>query len=82
MITVLSRYTYAPVNSGGIKTAERKPIADVYVQQYSVKIEDTLEGLATQIYGDPSLWWRITDLNPQIRFPLDLQPGMVIRIPK
>jgi nucleoid-associated protein YgaU len=82
MITILSRYTHAETNNQGLKTAVRKELADVYVQKYSVKVEDTLEGLATQIYGDPSLWWRIADLNPQIRFPLDLKPGMVIRIPK
>jgi nucleoid-associated protein YgaU len=82
MITILSRYTHAETNSQGLKTAVRKETSDVYVQKYSVKIEDTLEGLATQIYGDPSLWWRIADLNPQIKFPLDLEPGMVIRIPK
>lgn len=82
MITVLSRYTYAPTNSKGLKTAVRKDVSEVYVQKYSVKVEDTLEGLATQIYGEPSLWWRLCDLNPQLRFPLDLQPGMVIRIPK
>jgi nucleoid-associated protein YgaU len=82
MITILSRYTYAPTNKQGLKTAERKEIADVYVQKYSVKIQDTIESLATQIYGDPSLWWRLTDLNPQITFPLDLKPGMVIRIPR
>lgn len=82
MITVLSRYTYADVNANGLRTAERKDTRDVYVQKYTVQIKDTIESLAAQIYGDPSLWWRIADINPQVQFPLDLEPGMIIRIPK
>ena len=82
MITVLSRYTYADANVNGIRTAERKDVRDVYVQKYTVKINDTVESLASELFGDASLWWRIADVNPQIKFPLDLEPGMVIRIPQ
>ena len=82
MITVLSRYTYADVNLNGLRTAERKEVRDVYVQKYTVRIKDTIESIAAEIYGDSSLWWRIADLNPQVKFPLDLEPGMVIRIPQ
>jgi nucleoid-associated protein YgaU len=82
MITVLSRYTYAETNSGGVITAERKDVRDVYVQKYTVALKDTIESLAEEIYGDPALWWRLADLNPQVKFPLDLEPGMIIRIPQ
>ena len=82
MITVLSRYQYADTNSNGILTAERKEVRDTYVQKYTVGIRDTIESLAGEIYGDPSLWWRLADLNPQVQFPLDLEPGMIIRIPQ
>jgi hypothetical protein len=38
--------------------------------------------MAFKLFGDASQWWRISDVNPQIAFPLDLVPGMEIRIPQ
>lgn len=80
-LSVLSRYTYE-TDTNGYRISVRKDINDVLVQKYTVKLKDTVETIATSIYGDPRQWWRIADINPQIKFPLDLQPGMVIRIPQ
>lgn len=83
MITVLSRYEKGEdVLEDGIITAVRKPVSNVYVQKYTVKSGETLESIAAKLYGDPTQFWRIADINPQIRFPLDLESGMVIRIPQ
>jgi nucleoid-associated protein YgaU len=83
MITILSRYErdeqYLDEN---IIAAVRKPVDKVYVQKYTVQGGESLESIAAKIYGDPTQFWRIADLNPQIKFPLDLTSGMVIRIPQ
>lgn len=31
--------------------------------------------------GNPSLWWAIFDINPEIIYPLNITPGTVVRIP-
>jgi hypothetical protein len=31
--------------------------------------------------GDPLRYWEIADINPQFKFPLDIVPGKVIRLP-
>ncbi len=82
MITVLSRYEFNPVVlSDGIVTASRKEVSDVSVFVHNVQVGDTLESLASKLYSDPSQWWRIADVNPQVVFPLDISPGTQIRIP-
>lgn len=83
MITILSRYEQNQnVLEDGIATAVRKPVDDMYVQKYTVRSGETLESIASKIYGDPTQFWRIADINPQIKFPIDLVPGTVIRIPQ
>ena len=83
MITVLSRYEREKANQDPeVVSAIRKPVDKVSVQLYTVKYGDTLELLATKIYGDPTQYWRIADINPQIKFPTDLVVGARIRIPQ
>ena len=83
MITILSRYERnQAILEDGIVTAIRKPVDDMYVQKYTVSAGETLESIASKIYGDPTQFWRIADINPQIKFPIDLVPGTVIRIPQ
>lgn len=83
MIYSLSRYTYG-VNDldKGVLTASRKATTTVSVFQYTVRPGDTFENLAAKLYGDSAQYWRLADLNPQIKFPLDLKAGDVIRIPQ
>lgn len=42
---------------------------------------DRLDVLATRFLGDPSRWWEIMDVNPEINNPFTLEPGQQIRIP-
>lgn len=49
---------------------------------YTVRSNDTIDSLAISVYGDPSLYWRIADINPHIQYPDSLQVGDVIRIPE
>ena len=49
---------------------------------YMVKTTDTMWGLAATVLQDPGLWWKVADVNPEVRYPLDLETGNIIRIPE
>jgi nucleoid-associated protein YgaU len=60
---------------------KRGPIrADGYTL-YTVREGDTLETISARVLGTTERFWEIADINPQVKFPLDLQAGDVIRIP-
>jgi nucleoid-associated protein YgaU len=73
----LSRYT---VSTGG-QLAFRDSIKSRNYNIYTVKAGDTLESLATRVLGNPLRYWEIADLNPQVKFPLDISVGTVLRLP-
>ena len=61
-----------------------RALVDPYAgfQQYTVEPGDTLSAIAQQFYGDPSLFPRIFDANPnQLTNPDLIFPGQVLRIP-
>jgi nucleoid-associated protein YgaU len=74
-----SRYSADPDR----KTATRAPInySQKQFSLYTVKAGDTLENIASRRLGSQRRYWEIADINPQIKFPIDLQPGTVLRIP-
>lgn len=41
---------------------------------------ENIEYLAWKFYGDSREWWRIAEAN-ELRFPLDIHPGMTLIIP-
>lgn len=83
MLNGLSRYEISlEVGADGKIIAIRKDSDPVRVSRYLVISGDTIENMAFKLFGDPTQWWRIADVNPQISFPLDLAPGMEIRIPQ
>lgn len=43
---------------------------------------DRIDLLADTFLANPSLWWQIMDLNPQILDPFDIAPGTQLRIPR
>jgi hypothetical protein len=56
----------------------------LYAQSYFIYewVEtDRLDNLANLYLGNPSLWWEILDLNPEIINPANITPGTQIRIP-
>lgn len=58
--------------------------ATVTVFQYSyyvVTFADRIDTIAATFLGNPALWYMIAQVNPQIMNFMDLQPGVVIRIP-
>lgn len=48
---------------------------------HTVAAGETMESLAEAYYDDADKWYVIADANPEIFFPLDLAPGMTIKIP-
>lgn len=83
MLYTLSRYTYGENSAvDGKLTAIKKETFPVSVQTYVIAPGDTFENIAARLYGDSSQYWRIADLNPQVKFPLDLKVGTTIRIPQ
>ncbi len=48
---------------------------------YVVRQGDTLENLATKYLGSPKRYWELADMNPQVKFPLDITVGMLLRLP-
>jgi nucleoid-associated protein YgaU len=48
---------------------------------YTVTFADRIDNIASTFLGNPTLWYKIAQVNPQIMNWLNLQPGTVIRIP-
>lgn len=42
---------------------------------------DRIDLIANRFFGDPTLWWRIMDFNPEIENPVEITPGTLLRIP-
>lgn len=42
---------------------------------------DRLDILAQEVFQDPTKWWSILDINPEIIYPFDIPAGTFIRIP-
>lgn len=63
------------------QAAFRQPLEPVGFLTYTVREGDSLETISRGVLGTARRYWEIADINPQIKFPLDLTPGAVIRIP-
>lgn len=63
------------------QTASRLPVQKYTYNIYTVRDGDTLETIAARILGNPLRYWEIADMNPQVKFPLDLEAGMPLRMP-
>jgi hypothetical protein len=48
---------------------------------YQVQTGDRWDTIADDVLGDPTLWWRIADINPELFDPRALRPGVLIRVP-
>lgn len=63
------------------QSAFRQPLEPSSFLMHTVREGDSLETISRRVLGTARRYWEIADLNPQIKFPLDLTPGAVIRIP-
>jgi nucleoid-associated protein YgaU len=76
-----SRYS---LDTGGTSASRKSdPITGgVPYTLHMVKEGDTIENIAARYLGRHSRYWEISDLNPQIKFPTDIEAGTVIRLPR
>ena len=84
MLSASSRYTTTTVSTATDTTviAVRKDTATVEYSTYTARDGDSFVLLAIRLFNDPSQYWRIADLNPQVKFPDLVTVGTVLRIPK
>ena len=63
------------------QSASRVPAETRQAVVYTCRATDKLETLAARQLGSESRYWEIADINPQIKFPLDIDLGTVLRLP-
>lgn len=56
-------------------------VGGVRYRSHVVREGERFDILAVRLWGDPELWWRIADLNPELLYPGDIPAGTVIRLP-
>ncbi len=89
MISSNSRYSGNPIE---IVTDDdgnaRRVIVLVTPQQIRARVikyrwneDDRVDSVAADYYQDPTQWWRIAEVNPEILDWTDIAPGTLIRIP-
>jgi hypothetical protein len=90
MIFLNSRYAQNPVatlvfsgDSQIYRTALRSPPAlpPASFRMHFWSETDRLDAVAGSLFGDPTMWWMIADLNPEILDFTGLAPGTMIRVP-
>jgi nucleoid-associated protein YgaU len=57
------------------------PAQAIQYSLYTWQQGDRPDSVAAKTLGDPSLWWEIFDINPELINPLNIPPGTIIRIP-
>lgn len=67
--------------SGDGRVAERVPAEATRYYQYVTKDGDSFILIASKLFNDPSRYWEIADINPQIEWPDRIPVGTVLRIP-
>jgi hypothetical protein len=89
MIYLDSRYADGPLERAWDARTSNYTVAvfrewPTYSTRYSVYewVEtDRLDTLAWKLLGNPSLWWKILDINPEILDATSIAPGTQLRIP-
>lgn len=76
-----SRYIEEQESDKMVGTPRTDTSRYVNVSSYVVGYGDRLDQIAARLYGDPTRWWEIAEVNPEIAYPGKLPVGAVIRIP-
>lgn len=72
-----SRYR---ISNGG-RLADRVASESTTYYQYTSRDGDTFVKLASRVFNDPTRYWEIADINPQVEWPDVIPTGTVLRIP-
>lgn len=89
MIKANSRYAANPVSvTTGEDGKTRRVIVQRAPESFAATIQDYvwedgdhLDELAYFAYGEPELWWKIAEINPEIMDWAEVPIGTAIRIP-
>lgn len=81
-LSTASRYTTSKDERTGVIVAVRKTKTSTSYDKYTARDGDSFESIAQLIFGDPQQYWRIADINPQVKYPNEIPVGTLIRIPK
>lgn len=72
-----SRYELSSTGRYAVRKAQE---AVTYVV-YTSSDGDTFDLLASKFLGDPTRYWEIADINPQVEWPDRIPTGTTLRIP-
>ena len=75
--SLTDRYVLDPTG----RFADRKPEEGASYVVYPSREGDTFEQLASKFLSNPTLYWRIADINPHVEWPDRIPTGTSIRIP-
>lgn len=89
MISAQSRYAQGTLvrlqdSTGAYQlsvTRSLPPVITAAFSLYTWQAGDRPDIVASETLGDPSLWWSIVDMNPEIINPLTIPAGTTIRVP-
>lgn len=89
MIYLDSRYSNGPLirawnpkNENYVVAVLREwPVSAARFSIYEWVETDRLDIVAWKFFGNPGLWWRILDANPEIIDSTSIAPGTQLRIP-
>lgn len=89
MISANSRYANSTVvtvekdggNVGAIVPSAALSYSFQYVSHLVIQ-GDRIDALSSQFYGDPTLWWKIAQANPEIMYWDNLVVGTILRVPQ
>jgi hypothetical protein len=83
MIIKGSRYSQSTETRNGVTTNIALPTKYNNPKAMTIIAEEgqTLQYLAAVYLNNPSMYWKIADLNPSIMFPDRLNAGTIVKIP-
>lgn len=92
-MTVLANSRYADSSSTVVRTPDSSgtyqqtvlrsiQITSQPYQLYVWKAGDRIDRVASDLLGDPTLWWQIVDANPELIDPFNIPVGSIIRVPQ
>jgi nucleoid-associated protein YgaU len=80
-LTTSSRYTTKIDEKSQQVVSVLQQSKSVTYSNYVTRDGESFESIATRIYRDPRQYWRVAEINPQIKFPDVIEAGTLIRIP-
>jgi nucleoid-associated protein YgaU len=80
-INTASRYTTKIDEKSQQVIAVTQKSKTVSYSNYVTRAGESFESIATRLYRDPRQYWRIAEVNPQVKFPDVIETGTLIRIP-